>query len=152
MKPRALLLFVLLLPFTMAPRTSLNPDGSDLTLTGIISRTQMRPGSAVTFVVQARNATPVPLDRSQVDIAIGWDGKSDQIALRTSQPCILSPANSGFVATCRFGTLAPGEQRTVRVTARPLAGGLLTFEATGMSELAPVPAGEPIEVVVKARR
>ena len=150
MKRWTLLLFLLLLPFTMAPRTSMNP-GSDLALTGIISRTEVRPGSAVTFVVQARNATTAPLEKSQVDIAVGWGGKSDQITIQASRPCLLNSADTGYVATCQFGTLLPGERRTVRVTVRPLVAGTLTFDAIGQTELAPVPVHDPIEVIVKGR-
>ena len=150
MKRWTLVVFLLLLPFTMAPRTSLNP-GSDLALTGIISRTQVRPGSAVTFVVQARNATTAPLEKAQVEILVGWDGKSDQVQLLVSRGCLLNSTASGYSATCQFGTLEAGEQRTVRVTARPLVGGMLTFEAIGQSELAPVPGGQRIDVFVKGR-
>jgi hypothetical protein len=151
MKRWTLLLLMLLIPLTMAPRTSLNPGGGDLALTGILSRTEVRPGSAVTFVVQARNTTDSTLDRAQVNVHVGWDGKSDEISLSASRACIVEPAEMGYVVSCRYTQLDPDEQVTMRVTARPLDVGVLTFHATSGPELAPAPGNRTFEVLVRGR-
>ena len=151
MKRWTLILFLLLVPFTMAPRTSLNPGSGSLALTGIVSKTQVRPGSAVTFVVQARNVSDATMERAHVDVVIGWDGKSDQLSLATSQNCTLTGEAPSFTASCPLGELEPGERATVRVTARPLTTGLLTFQAVELSGLGPVPADRIIEVFVRGR-
>ena len=151
MKRWTLVLFLLLVPFTMAPRTSLNPGSGSLDLTGIVSRTQVRPGSAVTFVVQARNVSDATMERAHVNLVVGWDGKSDLLTLLASQSCTLSGDAPTFTASCPLGELEPGEKATVRVTARPLVGGLLTFQAVEVSGLGPVPADRMIEVFVRGR-
>lgn len=151
MKRWTVLLMLLLLPLTMAPRTSLNPDGGDLALTGILSRTQVRPGSAVTFVVQASNTTGSPLERAQLTILIGWDGKADALQLLIPRACFSEASGAGFVVTCNLVDVDPHEQPTVRVTARPLVPGLLTFAATSGGALAPSPADRTFEVVVRGR-
>lgn len=152
MKRWTSVLLLLLVPLTMAPRTSMNPEGGSLALTGVISRTEVRPGSAVTFVLQARNVTDAALDRAHVDILVGWDRKSDEIKLAASRSCTLSAAESGFTASCPLGALDPGEQTTVRVTARPLVAGVLTFQAVEGSGLAPAPGDRVVEVNVRERR
>ena len=145
------LLLLLLLPLTMAPRTSMNPEGGALAMTGVISRTTVRPGSAVTFVLQARNVSDAVLERAHVDILIGWEGKSDTVKLAASQACTVTHGEGGFVASCPLGALDPDEQATVRVTARPLVGGMLSFQAVDESGLAPRPAEKVIEVSVRGR-
>ena len=130
----------------------MNPDGGALALTGVISRTQVRPGSAVTFVLQATNITDATLERAHVDILVGWDQKADQLGLLASRSCTLSQVADGFVASCALGVLDPDEQSTVRVTARPLVSGVLTFQAVDSSGLAPRPADKVIEVHVRGRR
>lgn len=148
MKRWTVVLLLLLLPLTMAPRTSLNPDGGDLALTGIISRTQVRPGSAVTFVVQARNTTGATLERAQVNIFVGWDGKSDALTLVASRACGTEAVESGWLVTCGLVDLGADEQATLRVTARPLTAGELTFHATSGGGLAPEPANRTFHVTV----
>lgn len=152
MKRWTLVLFLLLVPFTMAPRTSLNPGSGSLALTGIISRTDIRPGSAVTFVLQAQNVSDTTMERAHVDVVIGWDEKSDFINLRASQACELTDREGGFLASCPLGVLDPGEQATVNVTARPLVEGLLTFHAVDLGGLSPQPADRVTEVTVQDRR
>ena len=150
MKRWTAVLLLVLSVFTLAPRTSINPGG-ELVLTSIISRTQMRPGSAVTYVLQARNRTTAPIQDAQVDIAVGWDGHHDAVSLLISRGCTSTKADSGFTVNCRFGALDPGEQRVVRVTARPTVAGQLTFAAIGLSQMGPVPAQDPILVQVGSR-
>lgn len=142
---------LLLLPLTMAPRTSLNPDGGDLALTGILSRTEVRPGSAVTFVVQARNTTGALLDRAQLNIFVGWDGKTDEIKLLVPRGCFSESTDGGFLVTCNLVDVDIHEQLAFRVTARPLKTGVLTFHATSGGGLAPSPANRTFEVLVRGR-
>ena len=143
---------VLLAALTLAPRTSLNPSGGDIELTGIISRTTVRPGSAVTFVVQAQNVTAAVIEDAVVRIAVSFDGKPDQLNVLASRACTLSAHDKGYTATCSLGTLQPDEQRTMSVTARPLIGGVLVFEAQAGSAFGPIPVERPIEVFVRGRR
>ena len=151
MKRWTVLLLLLLLPLTLAPRTSLNPGGGELALTGIVSRTQARPGSAVTFVVQARNSTADAIERTQLHIQVGWDGKSDQLVLRPPHGCSVADAEGGWTVTCNLLDLDPGERVTRSVTARPLVPGVLTFSATSGGALAPQPADKTFEVLVRGR-
>ena len=142
-------LLLLLLPLTMAPRTSLNPEDGVLALTGILSRTSVRPGSAVTFVVQARNLTDERLERAQVHIFVGWDGKSDQLKVLAPQACASAPDQGGVLITCNLVDVDTHEQPTFRVTTRPLAPGELTFSATAGGGLAPEPANKTFTVQVQ---
>lgn len=150
MKRWSVALLLMLLPFTMAPRTSLTEGPSDLELHQIISRTTAMPGSAVTYLVQARNTTDAPIEEAVVEIVVTWDGKAD-LNLTTSRDCTTDTAGTTTVVTCRLGTVQPDELRTVRVSARPAGPGLLIFDASGLSVLGPIEADKPVEVEFRDR-
>ena len=150
MKRWTAVLLLVLSVFTLAPRTSINPGG-ELVLTRIISRTEIRPGSAVTYVLQARNRTNETMENVQVQINVGWDAHHEDLRLVVSKGCNASKTETGFSAICSLGSLAPGEQRVVRLSARPVVAGRLTFTALGVSSLGPVPAGAPVVVQVGSR-
>ena len=150
MKRWSVLLLLLLLPLTMAPRTSISPVGSDLELTAVVSKTEVRPGTPVNYVLQVRNATDRVLERPLVDILIGWDGKSDEVLLTGSSQCAIGPDVTGFIASCGLDTLDPGEMTTLRIQARPLVTGQLTFQVRSDSGLGgPVPGVQTIVVDVR---
>ena len=151
MKRWSVVALLLLLPFTMAPRTSLNEGAPEIALTGVVSRTQIRPGNTATFVLQARNITDSVLQRVELDVAVRWDGKSDQLRLTASPICVVDPVAEVTAVSCRLGDLQPGEQRTIRVSARPTAAGAIVFDASAGSAFGPQPADRPIEVFVRGR-
>ena len=151
MKRWSLLVLLLLLPFTLAPRTSLNEGATEIALSGVVSRTSIRPGTTTTFVVQARNITDSVLERAEVDISVSWDGKSDQLRLDASPICVVDPVAEVTNVSCRLGELQPGEQRTMRVSARPSVPGVVVFDPSAGSALGPQPADQPIEVIVRGR-
>lgn len=151
MKRWSLLVLLVLLPFTLAPRTSLNDGATEIALNGVVSRTSIRPGTTATLVVQARNITDSVLERAEVDVAVRWDGKSDALRLGASPFCSVDPTAEVTNVSCRLGDLQPGEQRTLRVSARPSLPGVIVFDTSAGSALGPQPADRPIEVTVRGR-
>ena len=151
MKRWMLVVFLLAVAMTLAPRTSLNPDGSALHLTGVLSRSQIQPGGVANFVVQARNTTTETVQTARLDITVAWDGEPTALHLMASPACGIAVDEKNHVVQCDLGSLRPGQAKTVHVTARALAPGTLEFSPAGTSLLGPIPAAQPQTVIVGHR-
>src|SRR5688500_4351530 len=91
MRRSSILLLLLLLPLTMAPRTSLTPDGVPLDVVVVVSQTEVDPGDHLSVVVQARNATDAVLEDARLSVVLAWTGKADTLTFpRVPRGCSLT--------------------------------------------------------------
>lgn len=137
------MLLLVLVPFTMAPRTSLTPDPEVLALTAVLSKPTIKAGAVSSFVLQARNVSDQAVTDARLDVHVLWDGKAGTLLVTASKGCRVGGGPEDTLVSCAVGDIAPGEQVVVRVGARPTTGGLLQFAASADLPFGPVPGDVP---------
>lgn len=134
MKRWSALLLLVLLPFTMAPRTSLS-DGVDLQVFATVSRDEVRVGQPVNVTLQVRNTSAENLRDARLTLDLRVKrGDAENVALvSTSGSCVAGATTWPLV--CELGGLKSGQQRTVSVTLRFVRAALVELEpvATGFN-------------------
>ena len=121
-----LVLLLLLLPFTMAPRTSVNPDGT-YEVSVDINKSTVKVGSALPVHVTAVNVTQ---ERAPVtfvlDIALSAGRSADPE--KDAYEWVSLPSGcqvSSTTVTCTTAPIRPGKHAKVNMVIRPLAAGVL---------------------------
>lgn len=126
MKRWTLVLLLLLLPFTMAPRTSVNPDGT-YEVSVDINKSTVKVGSALPVHVRVVNLAqePAPVTFT-LEIAMSGGryadpGKDAYDWVRLPSACQVS----GTTLTCTTAPIKPGKHANVNLVVRPAAPGVL---------------------------
>jgi hypothetical protein len=134
MKRWTLLLFLLLLPFTMAPRTSFNPPVDPLHFDINHPRATPTAGTAVPYVITTTNVSETQWDG--VGVGLAWNLSEDGEVAVVSAPrsCEITARGPGYLV-CPLGPMAPGDSRSLTLVLRPLAAGDLTLDVVGLTEL-----------------
>lgn len=150
---RSALVLLLLVPFVMAPRISLVPADAPVTVEGNYPRQTVKAGSALPFKLRVQAADAVQNARVAVVITPGGQGV-DIVGL--AKGCQAEPAASrdpAWVVTCNTGPLAAGKHLNLRVIARPLNPGRLTFDVTTTVDGFDAKAWSPLDgpVVISVR-
>jgi hypothetical protein len=142
MKRWTLLLFLLLLPFTMAPRTSMTPDPELLDVVLVVSRTDVSAGDRVNVVGQVTNVGDHIVQDPEVGILFGGDPAPKVTLLQSGKGC----EGRGGGVHCTLRSLKPGQRGTFTFSMR-LDGGdvVLTVGQLGIMQ---APSSEPVPITV----
>ena len=116
---------LLLVPLTLAPRTSWTIDSVMYDLAPASPRETVRPRAGVPLNLMIRSRSDDPIV-AQLVIDVAVDGAKDAVAIAgASRGCEVEAAR----VTCTVD-VAPRSTPSVTVTARPLFKGQLTFAVT----------------------
>lgn len=116
---------LLLVPLTLAPRTSWTIDSVMYDVAPASPRETVRPraGVPLNLLITSRSDDPIEA-KLVIDIAV--DGATDAVSIAGASPgCQVDAAR----VTCTV-SVAPRSTPSVSVTARPLSKGQLTFAVT----------------------
>lgn len=123
MKRRSALLLLLLLPLTMAPRTSF--DGGRLDVDVSTPRQSVRVGAVMPVTVTVTNDSPDTTEMTALVVTVLVDGLKDSVeVMTTSRGCL----GTGTVAGCWLPPMEPSGTATVQLLARPQQAGRLMLE------------------------
>ncbi len=149
-----IVLLLVLLPLTMAPRTSLTPGPTDLDVQLIVSRTSLDPGQRLTVVLQTRNTTETDFTSAVTELSITWTGKAETLeAVSLPEGCSFAnneAFTAEYVVTCRLGPLASGKLSVVSFGLVPSMPGELVMRAGGVGTALDPRDRASVEVIVGA--
>ena len=136
MKRSTLLLFLLLLPFTMAPRTSMIPDPSSLDISLVLARTEVTVGTPVRAAVLVKNVTTTAT-AATAELRLGWTGEVRTLLIEgLPEACTTTTTQERELLTvldCPLGELRAGEATGFQFWLTPLQEGHLTVKAAGLA-------------------
>jgi hypothetical protein len=122
MKRWSVLLLLLLLPLTMAPRTSFVTETFSVELN--TARSDVRTGTEMAVSVKVTNVSADTTSLTPLFIPVTVDDQRDSVIVRAvSQGCTAAPSMVG----CWIPELDPGESATLKFTIRPLTTGEIVF-------------------------
>lgn len=120
-----IVILLLLVPLTLAPRTSWTLDEVDYDLTAA-ARDSMRVKAAAPLTLRLLSRSDEVIDDAQLVIDVSVDGKDAVHVVSASRGCAIE----GSTVTCAVAPIAPRGQGVVRIVARPLMKGSLLYEVT----------------------
>lgn len=119
---------LLLLPLTLAPRTSWTLDGVDYDLTAA-TRDSARTNAAVPVTFRLLSRSDQVIDDAALSILVSLDGTDAVDIVRASSGCSID----GAIVTCAVAPIDPRGTGVVRIVARGLDKGALVYEVTEMT-------------------
>lgn len=130
MKRWAVLLLLLLLPLTLAPRTSWTTEaGYDLHLQ--TPREPVRVGAAVPLTLTVDSYSDEPV-LAELQILAAVDDAKETVQIVAASPgCTVT----GGTVECLVGPVEPHGSQVVRLVARPLVAGPLTFDVLDVARV-----------------
>ena len=128
MKRWAAAVVLLLLPWTMAPKIALVPEGEPVSVEAVVSRTTVRPGTPVTAVLFVENVSDATLPSVTLEVQMLLDGEPSKLVPFMSAPKSCTPMQGdGTMIRCAIGALDVGQAKTLRLSARPAAPGKVSY-------------------------
>lgn len=120
-------LLLLLLPLTLAPRTSWTLEEVDYNLTASFPRASARPKAAVPLRLTVLSRSDEVIDEARLVVELSLDGARDGSRLvGASDGCTVD----GAVATCSVGPIEPHGTAAVTIVGRALDKGTLLYAVT----------------------
>lgn len=117
-------LILLLLPLTLAPRTSWTLDAVDYDLVASFARQSAAPKAAVPLRLTVLSRSDEVIEEARLIIDLSLDGKGGAAQLvGASDECVVD----GLQAICSVGPVAPRGTASVTVVGRALGAGTLLY-------------------------